>query len=619
MIGELGDDGWVRVEWSNGTTNSYRMGIEGKYDLTLASPPSPVTSESETEELSDPSTQTIKHNQLIRLLRDACVNFLRNVTLSAGLSHDNLHSSTVHGLSSLLCCALNNDLYSEWCNLTLIRSITQSRQLSIAFSTKPWINLLLENLMKTKDLPKQIQSIRLLEIVLRSWDMDQSEIPAVLERLLLLLGQVVITCMYDKPINHAKSLVLLTQSHSSTVGQELIQLLRALHNLLGWNQVLNAILIQKLNLAAYFLSDMQLLNDGITSDQQHYMVIACMNVIGGWDSRPRIGSCVEIENNCGTIVRVTPKGKLCVQFNDNQYKKVGLNNLKILPMVEFNFDRMLLNENFLKTWANLLLLRHNSLNQRSFHGQINAVYLHTQQNILSALNATRILHTNQYKLRKILKQAVNGMDQSQEQQSIEEELNQQPVLLIQKLLAKATQPSPLKPGFNLQEMQLATLNLSQYLAAEGNFENVLVTNGISNEKPTPKNVTRCNSELATPNSECSIKSVVSEKTSKRRELEEDVPVHPMVTQIVEMGFTKKAVETAIKTLAIGPDTLMSPESIIGWLLEHHVMATEDTDSLSSVYESDTESVSYDNGLGAQALPMFVSIRAITIRFMVNDL
>lgn len=26
------------------------MGIEGKYDLTLASPPSPVTSESETEE-----------------------------------------------------------------------------------------------------------------------------------------------------------------------------------------------------------------------------------------------------------------------------------------------------------------------------------------------------------------------------------------------------------------------------------------------------------------------------------------------------------------------------------------------------------------------------------------
>lgn len=51
----MGDDGWVRVEWANGTTNSYRMGIEGKYDLALASPPSPVTTDTDTEEPSDHS------------------------------------------------------------------------------------------------------------------------------------------------------------------------------------------------------------------------------------------------------------------------------------------------------------------------------------------------------------------------------------------------------------------------------------------------------------------------------------------------------------------------------------------------------------------------------------
>nr|KAF7263608.1 hypothetical protein GWI33_001634 [Rhynchophorus ferrugineus] len=190
------------------------------------------------------------------------------------------------------------------------------------------------------------------------------------------------------------------------------------------------------------------------------------------------------------------------------------------------------------------------------------------------------------------------MDQSQEQQSIEEELNQQPILLIQKLLAKATQPSPLKPGFNLQEMQLAALNLSQYLAAEGNFE---VPCGINNDKPTSSNVNiklrGPVSELATPNSECSIKSVVSERTSKRMELEEDVSVHPMVHQIIEMGFTKKAVEYAIKSLAINPENLVSPETIVGWLLEHPEIAAEDTESMSSVYESDTESISYDNGTG----------------------
>lgn len=36
MIGELGDDGWVRVQWDTGSTNSYRMGREDKYDLKLA-------------------------------------------------------------------------------------------------------------------------------------------------------------------------------------------------------------------------------------------------------------------------------------------------------------------------------------------------------------------------------------------------------------------------------------------------------------------------------------------------------------------------------------------------------------------------------------------------------
>ncbi|KAJ8962033.1 hypothetical protein NQ314_005815 [Rhamnusium bicolor] len=568
-------------------------------------------------ELGDDASQLVKDNQLIKLLRDSSINFLRNIAISAGLSKNNLHPNTLHGLSSLFCTALNSNC-SEWCNLTLVRSICHTQQLCRAFSTKPWIKMLLGFLAPPSNiggnelnLPKQILTIRLLQTVLQLWDMDNPEISPLLEKLLNILGKIVLTCSYDtgnKPLSTTKSLVLLTQSHSSTLAQEIINLLRILHGLLGWNQILNAMLVQKLNLAAYFLSDACLttmLNDGPTSDQQHYMVVACLNVIGAWDVRPRIGAVAEIDSNQGTVIRVTPKGKLCVQIHDiGEIKKVPISSLKLLGATEFNFDRMLLSENFIKTWANLLLIRHNSLNsheRKSYHGQVNLAYLRTQQNILCALNATRVLHTSQYKLRKVLKHPVNGMDQSQEQQSIEEELNQQPILLIQKLLSKATQPSPLKPGFNLQEMQLAGLNLSQYLAAEGNFE---TPSNINNDKPTPKNGTRCNSELATPNSECSVKSVVSEKTNKRRELEDEVPAHPLVSQIVEMGFTKKAVESAIKSLAIGPDSLMTPESIVSWLLEHPEVAAEDSDSLSSVYESDTESVSYDNAIGAQALNQY---------------
>lgn len=50
MIGELGEDGWIRVQWDTGSTNSYRMGKEGKYDLKLVDPPSPLDNEEEEEE-----------------------------------------------------------------------------------------------------------------------------------------------------------------------------------------------------------------------------------------------------------------------------------------------------------------------------------------------------------------------------------------------------------------------------------------------------------------------------------------------------------------------------------------------------------------------------------------
>ena len=28
VIGELGEDGWIRVQWDNGSTNSYRQGVQ---------------------------------------------------------------------------------------------------------------------------------------------------------------------------------------------------------------------------------------------------------------------------------------------------------------------------------------------------------------------------------------------------------------------------------------------------------------------------------------------------------------------------------------------------------------------------------------------------------------
>lgn len=67
------------------------------------------------------------------------------------------------------------------------------------------------------------------------------------------------------------------------------------------------------------------MHEAVNSDQQHYMVVACLNVIGAWDVRPRVGALTEIDSVPGTVTRVTPKGKLCVQLHDSgELKKVSL-------------------------------------------------------------------------------------------------------------------------------------------------------------------------------------------------------------------------------------------------------------------------------------------------------
>lgn len=197
--------------------------------------------------------------------------------------------------------------------------------------------------------------------------MDNPEISPLLERLLNILGKIILTCVYDtgnKPNSSTKSLVLLTQSHSSTLAQEIINLLRLLHTFNGWNQVLNSMLMHKLNLAAYFLSGNcfhTVMNDGMSSDQQHYSVIACLNIIGAWDFRPRIGAVLEVDNVQGTVFKVSPKGKLCLQIhNSGEIKKVPVSNLKVLPALEFNFDKMPVTENFVKTWASLMMYQSSS-------------------------------------------------------------------------------------------------------------------------------------------------------------------------------------------------------------------------------------------------------------------
>lgn len=96
----------------------------------------------------------------------------------------------------------------------------------------------------------QVLVLRLLRAILPSWDRhlnSQSQQQEVVQRLFLLLGQVLVLC--NSPFSESGSIekrrkkkklhASLTASTSSTVAEEIVVLLRRLHPLPVWNELIN--------------------------------------------------------------------------------------------------------------------------------------------------------------------------------------------------------------------------------------------------------------------------------------------------------------------------------------------------------------------------------------------
>ena len=77
-----------------------------------------------------------------------------------------------------------------------------------------------------------------------------------------------------------------------------------------------------------------------------------------------------------------------------------------------------------------------------------------------------------------------------------------------------------------------------------------------------------------------------------------------VQSLMEMGFPRQAVEQAVKALAGIGNLNPSPESIVGWLLEHPGYKDDDKEILDEATEESSE-VSYLFTLFVYFLSLFV--------------
>ncbi|AWP11407.1 putative E3 ubiquitin-protein ligase HERC2-like [Scophthalmus maximus] len=635
VIGELGEDGWIRVQWDTSSTNSYRMGKEGKYDLKLAEPPpaaQPPTEDSDTEDDTEGELME-KSSHPTAMMLTSTVNLLKTLSLSAGIYAEVLQTDATRTLCGLLrmlvesganeksgCHShrlVSREQHRSWCTLGFIRSIALMPQMCSTLSTSAWINLLVRIVeghqsFNAVTLQRQILALRLLQAVLPSWDkMERSQdMKFLVEKLFNFLGTLLSTCSSDLPLLREGSLrrrksrpqASLTATHSSTLAEEIVAVLRTLHSLGQWNSLINDYINSQLSAIgdvmagcqseACFLEEYFPDSDGPRVGS----LMAVMAVIGGIDGRLRLGGqVIHEEYGEGTVTRITPKGRITVQFFEMRTCRVCLlSHLRPLSAVSFSVQNLPFTEPMLAVWAQLVSLAGSKLEKQRMKkslsrgltaDQVDVHLLRCQQLRLYILKAGRALLSHQDKLRQILSQpaVVDLAPNASEDQVVSSpdvgDLSPEgplpPLILLQQLLSAATQPSPIKAIFDRQEMEAAALAVCQYLAVE------------SAHPSSPLFEESSSSEATTP---VTIQHVKLPKQKKQKT--SPVPPLPIVLQLMEMGFLRKNVEFALKSLSGTTGTASSTpgvEALVGWLLDHpdiHVTELSDADTVSDEYSDE---------------------------------
>ncbi|KAK6487232.1 E3 ubiquitin-protein ligase HERC2 isoform X2 [Huso huso] len=632
VIGELGEDGWIRVQWDTGSTNSYRMGKEGKYDLKLSEPPPAAQSTVEDSDTEDDAEGESVERSIhpTAMMQTSTVNLLKTLALSAGIHAEVMQTEANKTLCGLLrvlvesgatdktTCAsskqVSREQHRSWCTLGFVRSIALMPQMCIALSTSQWISLLIKIVeghqsFTAVTLQRQILALRLLQAVLPSWDKAERsrDMKFLVEKLFGFLGSLLSTCSSDLPLlregsqrrRKSRPQASLTATHSSTLAEEIVAVLRSLHSLSQWNGLINEYINSQLDCISDVMAGRQTrgtaLEDYFPDSQSPDVgsLMAVLAVIGGIDGRLRLGGqVIHEEFGEGTVTRITPKGRITVQFHEMRTCRVcPLSQLKPLPVVAFSVNNLPFSEPMLAIWAQLVNLAGSKVEKqrmmkplsRGLADQVDLHLLRCQQLRLYILKAARALLSHQDKLRQILSQpavlepvpAPSDEVVSSPDAGLSPEDPLPPLILLQQLLSAATQPSPVKAVFDRPELEAAALAVCQYLAVESTHpSSPLFDDSSSSEATTPVTVQHV------------------QPPKQRKHKVSPAPPLPLVGQLMEMGFQRKNIEFALKSLSGTSGSasgLPGVEALVGWMLDHpDVQITElsDVDTVSDEYSDE---------------------------------
>jgi E3 ubiquitin-protein ligase HERC2 len=629
------------------------MGKEGQYDLRLADSSFKTISPDNESDRNELFESRLQQNDFhpTKLLKNACIKLLQMVSTSVGVHGDKMQSDAVKVFITMFYAILSQKgTYSlnigidMWRSISFLRCILKTQSISKYIASELWIKLYFEMLksptQNEKDVYKKVQCIKLLQTTLIQWnDCDSSRVDQIVKQIFFLLGTICMNCPYDQSLTQLpigiKTKVLASASHSGTIAEELIVLLRKLHTLPIWNDSINNFISQKLCIAADMFIDME--REGNVYEEK-LNVAAALNVVGGYDPRLRIGIDLIYDSVKCSIFRMTQSGTIVLNVhNSNETKNVSFIKVeKVMEQGIFSLSKLSLNEILLNSWAVLMYGMNNSKNSESI-SSFDVTLLSNQQIQLSSLKATQVLFRHQSLLKTILKQRSPGIskyssdddslsDDSKNQKSEESEDKKSPPssndpkheLLVQSLLSRSIQSSPLKACYTQAEMEIAALSICQTLSAH--FKNNIPASHVRFQ-----NVKQATMVHGNPIYNESVQESVYNTASNfaTAEASRSNPTTRLVIQIMEMGFTRKTVELALKQIseylnntknyikhilnfftANRVEMLPTTEQVVQWIIDHpESIVDEDVKgtlnkinsfNVATTIDSDNESVCSEN-------------------------
>ncbi|XP_066913164.1 E3 ubiquitin-protein ligase HERC2-like, partial [Clytia hemisphaerica] len=549
VVSDIGDDGWVRVEWDTGSRNSYRMGKNGKYDLKLADNIQFFDEDDKDDHVHEKDIKKDNQNEDNQLksplsfLLKSMTSYIVNTLSLCACNGEKTSSNALNTVASFFIDSLRSIIdtsVSSWgadisvsAYFGFCRALSCSQQIEKIIGVRDWVTLLV-NMFDLSFLMHdpsnggnsflvKIQLLKHIKFLLKLQS-NNSPFPSKWKRQIVgsmmkalhrMLKQDAIFMTESYDLHAAKS--SMAASALTTIAEEIFSLLRYLHEWQEWKEMIN------FQIWRYLKS----LDESTFSVELQTRVFTSLCIIGGIDPRIRVGGLVHHEKHGdGTCVDILPNGKILLYFgNSIKPKTCHLSKLDVKAQSSLNLLTLADYQKHQNLFSCLLSIALKGVTIDWDKQPGGSMIVSKTRLYMSVLACLRILFKEpDLFIKTISREPANR-------------------LMLKELVEKALVSSPIQTTYEELELEISGLALSEKMLLDSS----------SNE----------NNIFAKHDTKTTFSQKTTTKSSKKLS-SEMIASMPSLSHVLEMGFTVESVEHALNEL--GEDT--RAERLVSWLLQH---------------------------------------------------